>query len=113
MITLPSKNVALFVANVAVMGFATIPLTPISFAFAVELTYPAPEAMSNGMMILPNKVYGALMGILASNLSERNPIFALALFVANSAVCGVSAIFLREELRRLNYKHESTFVDGT
>lgn len=66
--SLPTGNAGLFGANVAVMGFATIPMTPIAFAFAVELTYPTPEAMSNGMMILPNKLYGALMGILSSFL---------------------------------------------
>ena len=37
-------------------GFSTIPMTPIAFAFAVELTYPIPKAMPNRMMIWPNKV---------------------------------------------------------
>jgi hypothetical protein len=34
------------------MGFTVIPIIPISYGFAVELTYPISEAMSNGMMIL-------------------------------------------------------------
>ena len=65
--TLPWDKVP-FTINVAVMGFATIPMTPIAQAFSVELTYPTPEAMANGMMTLPNKVYGALMGVLSSGL---------------------------------------------
>ena len=65
--TLPWNDTA-FAVNVAVMGFSTIPMTPIAFSFAVELTYPTPESMSNGMMILPNKVYGALIGVLSSFL---------------------------------------------
>jgi FLVCR family feline leukemia virus subgroup C receptor-related protein len=65
-VTLPYRNVPLFLANVSVMGFAAIPMTPIAFAFAVELTYPTPEAMSNGMMGLVNKIYGSVMSILAA-----------------------------------------------
>jgi hypothetical protein len=66
-ITLP-MGLLPFALTVALMGLSTIPLTPISFAFAVELTYPTPEAMSNGMMSLPNKLYGAIMGVIASTL---------------------------------------------
>ena len=67
--TLPWNDTA-FAVNVAVMGFSTIPMTPIAFSFAVELTYPTPESMSNGMMILPNKVYGALIGVISSFLCQ-------------------------------------------
>jgi len=94
--SLPTGNAGLFVANVALMGFATIPMTPIAFAFAVELTYPTPEAMSNGMMILPNKIYGALMGILSSYLCNNiDPRYAIALFTLNSCICTISTIFLK------------------
>ena len=106
--SLPSGKAGLFGTNVAVMGFATIPMTPIAFAFAVELTYPAPEAMSNGMMILPNKVYGALMGILSSFLCNKvDPRYAIALFIFNSGVCVISSSLLKQELRRLKYKDEN------
>jgi MFS family permease len=109
--SLPSGKAGLFGFNVAVMGFATIPMTPIAFAFAVELTYPAPEAMSNGMMILPNKVYGALMGILSSFLCNKvDPRYAIALFFVNSCICVVSSAILRQELRRLRYKEETNLV---
>jgi MFS family permease len=108
--SLPSGNAALFGSNVAVMGFATIPMTPIAFGFAVELTYPTPEAMSNGMMILPNKLYGALMGILSSYLCNKvDPRYAIALFTINSCICAVSGIFLKEELRRLRFKEDIMF----
>lgn len=43
---------ALFSINLAFIGFFVIPIIPSSYAFAVELTYPVPESMSNGMMIL-------------------------------------------------------------
>jgi sugar phosphate permease len=59
--TLPTGNVALFAANLAFIGFCVIPIIPISYGFAVELTFPIPEAMSNGMMILPSQIYGAAL----------------------------------------------------
>ena len=65
--TLPWKQYA-FAFNLAIIGFSSLPMTPLSLHFAVELTYPAPEAISNGMMILPNKVWGAFMGVIASIL---------------------------------------------
>ena len=110
-LSLPTGNAALFGTNVAVMGFATIPMTPIAFAFAVELTYPTPEAMSNGMMILPNKVYGAVMGILSSYLCNNvDPRYAIALFTLNSCICTLSSFFLKEELRRLRFKDDNLFT---
>ena len=62
---LPSKNVALFSANLAMLGFFAIPLTPIAFGFSVELTFPTPEAVSNGMLLLPSKVYGSLLALIS------------------------------------------------
>lgn len=65
--TLPSGSPLLFSLNLAAIGFTVIPIIPISYAFAVELTYPIPEAMSNGMMILPSQIYGASLVILIFN----------------------------------------------
>lgn len=50
--TLPSKSVFLFSLNIGLIGATIIPIIPVSYAFAVELTYPIPEAMSNGMMVM-------------------------------------------------------------
>lgn len=59
--TLPSHNVGLFSFNLALIGFTVIPIIPISYAFAVELTFPVPDAVSNGMMILPSQIYGSIL----------------------------------------------------
>lgn len=47
-------NKWLLTANLALVGFSVIPIIPISYGFAVELTFPCPEAVSNGMMIMPS-----------------------------------------------------------
>lgn len=64
--TLPTGSVALLALNLGLVGFSLIPVMPLSFAFAVELTYPTPEAMSNGMMLLPSKIYGAVLGLITA-----------------------------------------------
>ena len=53
-VTLPYCHKYIFTLNLACIGFSVIPIIPISYGFAVELTFPMPEALSNGMMILPS-----------------------------------------------------------
>jgi hypothetical protein len=65
-ITAPMGSVPLLSLNFLFLGLGIIPVLPVCFAFGVELTYPVPEAMSNGMMILPSKIYGSLLGVIAS-----------------------------------------------
>ena len=72
LVTLPF-NKWLFTINLALVGFTVIPIIPISYGFAVELTFPVPEAMSNGMMILPSQVFGAFMGLLAGYICNLFP----------------------------------------
>jgi MFS family permease len=52
MFILPLGNVPLFALNLMIVGVSVIPIIPVSYGFAVELTYPLSEAMSNGMMIM-------------------------------------------------------------
>jgi FLVCR family feline leukemia virus subgroup C receptor-related protein len=64
MYTLPSESVALFSINLAFIGITVVPIIPTSYALAVELTYPLPEAMSNGMMVMLSQIFGTLVVIL-------------------------------------------------
>lgn len=84
------------------MGFVIVPIVGTSLAFAVELTYPVPEGISNGMMILPSKIHGALTGLLASYLCNFSPLYAISLFIFNSGVATICSLFIKEDLRRLN-----------
>ena len=59
--TLPSSSVPLFASNLALVGFTVVPIIPVAYAFAVELTYPAPEVMSNGMMVLLSSIFGTII----------------------------------------------------
>ena len=105
--TLPSKNVPVFCINLSLLGFSAIPLTPIAFGFSVELTYPTPEAFSNGMMLLPSKVYGSLLAVIASAAASSDPRYSVLIFIGNAAVCLACSIILKEELRRFKPKEDT------
>ena len=45
----------------SVSGFLIISMIPISYSFSVELTFPTPEVVSNGMMVMISQLYGAIL----------------------------------------------------
>ena len=57
---LPMRNPFILSINLAFMGFGMIPVFSTGLVFAVELSYPVPEAISNGMMILSSTVFGTV-----------------------------------------------------
>ena len=109
-ITLPSGNVPLYAVNTALIGFFAIPITPLCFAFTVELSYPVHESISNGMLILPSKIFGALMSILSSVLANIAPVNAIMLFCINVAIAVVCSLFVVEDLRRLRPKKSEILI---
>ncbi len=50
-------------------GLTVIPVGPLCFGFAVELTFPVEEAVSNGMMVMISRVYASGVGFLAQWLT--------------------------------------------
>ena len=117
LVTLPSGMSWLFSINLAFIGFSVIPIIPIAYGFAVELTFPVPEAVSNGMMILPSQIYGAIMGLVAGLICESTkneeppndqlgPKMAIILFGGSALIGAISSLFIKEDLRRLRPKEE-------
>ena len=105
MISIPSGKLIFAAINFGLIGFFVVPILPICFTFAVELSYPAPEAMSNGMMLLISKIYGAVLGIGAGKLSEKNPYYSIGLFVMNAVIAAIFSFLVKEDLRRLKMTH--------
>jgi FLVCR family feline leukemia virus subgroup C receptor-related protein len=80
--TLPYGSALLFGANIGVWGLFAVPIVPVSFAFSVELTYPTPEAVTNGMMIMASKLYGAILsGIGGIIAQDFGPLYTIGLFM--------------------------------
>lgn len=108
---LPSKSVTAFSINTVFIGLSSIPAAPIGNALAVEITYPVPESMSNGMMNIPNIMYGFAMGILSGYLCEvKSPPWVLALFSINCLIGLGATLLIKEDLRRLRPKQAEVDV---
>ena len=104
--TLPSGSLPLFTLNQILLGFASVPMNSVGFSYSVELTYPAPESMSNGMMILIAKIYGVLITLASGTLASYSPRYAVTLFAVNNFIAGVASFFIIEDLRRLRPKKQ-------
>jgi len=57
----------------------------------VELTYPIPEQISNGIIILPAKLLGTILGVLTSIISQKNPIYSLWIFLGGACISFITA----------------------
>ena len=104
--TLPSRNMWLLEANIAVVGFFVLPIFPVGYSFSVELTYPVSEAMSNGGMMLFSQLLGVGITFLATVIADKQPLYCCWLFMAMMAVALVVSFFVKEDLRRLNMERE-------
>lgn len=101
-LTLPTSSPALFGLNLALLGLLQVPLSSAGCAFAVELTFPVAEPVSNGMMIMATKIYGALLGIVAGAAAKgAGPLYAILIFAINGAISALLSFFIKEEFRRL------------
>jgi len=50
--TFLTGNLVIVTLNIGAMGFFILPILPVGYNFACEITYPVSEVMSNGMMML-------------------------------------------------------------
>jgi hypothetical protein len=104
-VSLPSHNLTFFTLNIALTGIGIVPIASVCYGFAVELTFPTPEHVSNGILILPAKIYTTLLGLLIGYLSENySPMYAVAAFLMNSMISLIGAFYIKEDLRRLKFK---------
>jgi MFS family permease len=65
------ENYSLLLLSAFVMGFFLLSAGPIGFQYGAEITYPAPEGTSNGMLLLMGQISGILF-ILGMDLF-KNP----------------------------------------
>lgn len=100
--TLPTGDVLVLALTFSLCGIGILPVSTISYQFAVELTFPTPEHVSNGIIILPSKIYTGVLGLLAGYLSEEyGAYYAIIAFLANAIISLLGSLFIKEELRRL------------
>jgi len=92
----------LCLASAAAFGFFLLGLGPLGFQYGAELTYPAPEAASNGLLLLVGQISG--IAFILGMDRFKDPVTgsmagSMAAIVGLFAVCLALALFLREPVR--------------
>lgn len=81
-----------------------VPIVPVGFAFATEVTFPVSPAMVIGLMTtVGNTVLFGLNYVYLAILSQddaRGSIEVFLLFAAMALVSVILSLFIREDLRR-------------
>ena len=100
-VSLPSKNIIFEGSSMLMLGLSVVPISSIAYTFAVELTFPVPEALTNGLMITFSLVWGTAAGFACSAMADLNPLYPL-IFWAGSAIIAICfSFFIEQDLRRL------------
>ena len=106
--TLPSGEMYLIIPNISLLGFFVLPIFSISYTFAVELTYPISEAMSNGIMVFTSQIMGTLVSFAGTAMLEHlpektGPKATICMFGGIFFVAAFLTIFIKQELLRMNF----------
>jgi MFS family permease len=85
-----ASNYALLLASAFVMGFFLLAAGPIGFQYGAEITYPAPEGTSNGMLLLMGQISGIIfiLGMDIFKQPETGAMTASLLLLAGLMVVG-------------------------
>lgn len=71
--TLPERDVLLTTIVCGLIGLTMVPILPIGFEFACEVTFPIGEAMSGGILMTSGQIVGIIFILLISMfLDEEN-----------------------------------------
>lgn len=100
-LSLPFKNSTVELITMLFIGATVVPITPVAFAFTVELTFPVPEALTNGLMITCGLLWGTAEGLLQSSLQDHSRLYPLAIWCASAVIALILSFFVEEDLRRL------------
>jgi len=71
--TVPTGNAWLVGINMAVSGFAVVPMGPVGISFAAELTFPLKETVTIGLLMLLAQAVSFTVATTAAILSTINP----------------------------------------
>ncbi len=85
------QNYSLLLLSAFVMGFFLLSAGPIGFQYGAEITYPAPEGTSNGMLLVMGQISGILfiLGMDAFKNPDTGSMSASLLVLAGLMVIGL------------------------
>ncbi|MEA2076945.1 MAG: MFS transporter [Candidatus Marinimicrobia bacterium] len=78
------------------LGFFVMSAGPIGFQYAAEVSYPAPESTSQGLLLLSGQITGLIFVAAMSTRSNAYLPFFMKFFVVIGVVALISSFFLKE-----------------
>ena len=78
------------------LGFFVLSAGPIGFQYGAEISYPAPESSSQGLLLLSGQISGLIFVALMSARANAYLPFFMKFFVLVGAVALISSFFLKE-----------------
>jgi MFS family permease len=92
----PGNTYSLLLVSAFIVGFFVMSAGPIGFQYAAEVSYPAPESASQGMLLWVGQLSGMIFVALMSINNNRHLGFFLSLFAILTLFALAGVIFLRE-----------------
>jgi len=109
-----AANYPLLMASAFVFGFFMMSAYPVGFQYSAEVSYPAPEATSQGLMIMAGQVSGILF-ILGMDAFRAGPdasmTGSMVAFLALTALIIALACFLKESAMIRSAGHLPPAID--
>jgi MFS family permease len=90
------KTYTILLISSFIVGFFVMSAGPIGFQYAAEVSYPAPESASQGMLLWVGQLSGMIFVALMSVNNNRHLGFFLALFAILTLFALAGVLFLRE-----------------
>lgn len=111
LVTFETGSVFFVSINIASMGFFILPILPIGYSFAVEITYPVSEVMSNGTMMLVAQLLGCLFTAITSAMSINHPKLVPYFLIMIVVIPCILSLFVKEDLRRIKAANSNSNKD--
>ncbi len=93
-----ARGYGLLLVSSFVFGFFLLSSGPIGFQYGAEITYPAPEGTSNGLLLWMGQISGILfiLGMDSFKSADGSMTASLAVLIALMAACVLLSLFLGE-----------------
>ncbi len=92
----PEKTYTMLLISSFIVGFFVMSAGPIGFQYAAEVSYPAPESASQGMLLWVGQLSGMIFVALMSINNNRHLGFFMAVFAILTLFALAGVLFLRE-----------------
>jgi hypothetical protein len=92
----PEKTYTLLLISSFIVGFFVMSAGPIGFQYAAEVSYPAPESASQGMLLWVGQLSGMLFVALMSINNNKHLGLFMTVFAILTLVAFAGVLFLRE-----------------